>query len=95
MAVEIPGYADNLQPWSISVLVAATLLALVAVILRILARFEKRQPLWWDDWLIMWSMVSCDVPAVPAVEYGADRDKIESNQLASYGISSWRVSSAA
>lgn len=58
MAVEIPGYADNLRPWSISVLVAVTLLALVSVILRLLARFEKRQALWWDDYFIIWSMVS-------------------------------------
>lgn len=58
MAVELEGYPDNLQPWSIRVAVAVTILALVSVLLRILARWEKRQELWWDDYLIIWSMVS-------------------------------------
>lgn len=58
MAIHIDGYADNLQPWSISVTVAVTVLALVSVILRLVARWEKRQALWWDDYFIIWSMVS-------------------------------------
>lgn len=58
MAVELEGYPDNLQPWSISVVVAVTVLALLSVGLRLLARWEKRQELWWDDYLIVWSMVS-------------------------------------
>ncbi|EMR66673.1 putative integral membrane protein [Eutypa lata UCREL1] len=57
MAVELEGYPDNLQPWSISVVVAVTVLALLSVGLRLLARWEKRQELWWDDYLIVWSMV--------------------------------------
>ncbi|RYP89230.1 hypothetical protein DL769_000154 [Monosporascus sp. CRB-8-3] len=57
MAVELEGYPENLQPWSISVVVAVTLLALLSVALRILARWEKRQRLWWDDYLIIWSML--------------------------------------
>ncbi|RYP05571.1 hypothetical protein DL765_009805 [Monosporascus sp. GIB2] len=57
MAVELDGYPENLQPWSISVVVAVTVLALVSVALRILARWEKGQKLWWDDYLIIWSML--------------------------------------
>ncbi|KAF7555316.1 hypothetical protein G7046_g6587 [Stylonectria norvegica] len=33
-----------------------TALAFVAVGLRLLARYEKGQRLWWDDWMILWSM---------------------------------------
>ncbi|KAI0013158.1 hypothetical protein F4779DRAFT_566026 [Xylariaceae sp. FL0662B] len=57
MAISIPGYADNLQPWCISVVTAVTVLALVSVGLRLLARWEKRQELWWDDYMIVWSMI--------------------------------------
>lgn len=32
-------------------------LAALAVSLRLLARYERKQKLWWDDWLIMFSMV--------------------------------------
>ncbi|KAK7744398.1 hypothetical protein SLS62_010188 [Diatrype stigma] len=57
MAVHIDGYADNLRPWSIWVVVSMTVLALLSVTLRIVARREKRQELWWDDYLIIWSML--------------------------------------
>ncbi|KAI0599760.1 hypothetical protein F4775DRAFT_108949 [Biscogniauxia sp. FL1348] len=56
MAVTIPGYADNLQPWSIAVSVSVTVLALLSVGLRVLARREKGQALWWDDYMIIFSM---------------------------------------
>ncbi|KAI1074921.1 hypothetical protein F5B20DRAFT_585754 [Whalleya microplaca] len=57
MGIELKGYADDLQPWSVSVLTAVTVLALVSVVLRLVARWEKRQELWWDDYMICWSMV--------------------------------------
>ena len=49
--------ADSLQPWTVATVSAVTVLAFVAVCLRLLARFERKQKLWWDDWMIIWSMV--------------------------------------
>ncbi|OJJ07025.1 hypothetical protein ASPVEDRAFT_141141 [Aspergillus versicolor CBS 583.65] len=51
------GNADSLQPWTVATVSAVTVLAFVAVCLRLLARFERKQKLWWDDWMIIWSMV--------------------------------------
>lgn len=48
---------DNLQPWVSAVTGAMTGLALLAVGLRMLARYERKQKLWWDDWMILFSMV--------------------------------------
>lgn len=48
--------SDTLQPWIISVVSVMTALAFVAVGLRLLARYENRQRLWWDDWMILFSM---------------------------------------
>lgn len=54
----LPGFnADNIQPWTVSVVVAMTILALVSVALRLLSRRIKGQPLWWDDYMIVFSMV--------------------------------------
>ncbi|KAJ2905226.1 integral membrane protein [Zalerion maritima] len=47
----------TLQPWSIATVVSVTALAMVAVGMRILARREKRMELWWDDYMIIWSMI--------------------------------------
>lgn len=55
--------AENLQPWTIAVTISVTLLALVSVALRLLARREKRMKLWWDDWMIIFSMVSPNLAA--------------------------------
>jgi hypothetical protein len=49
--------SDNLQPWEIATVVSVTGLALVAVGLRMLSRYERKQSLWWDDWMIIFSMV--------------------------------------
>ncbi|CAG8959714.1 hypothetical protein HYFRA_00001620 [Hymenoscyphus fraxineus] len=46
----------NLQPWTTQTVIAVTILAIVSVCLRLLSRYAKRQPLWWDDWMILWSM---------------------------------------
>jgi len=48
--------ADNLQPWTIATVSSVTVLAFVAVCLRLLSRYERKQQLWWDDWMIIWSM---------------------------------------
>jgi uncharacterized membrane protein len=53
---------DSPQNWFKATTGALTALAVVAVGLRLLARYEKKQKLWWDDWMIIWSLVS-DVPS--------------------------------
>lgn len=47
----------NLQPWTIATVATVTVLAFVTVCLRLLARFERGQKLWWDDYMIIFSMV--------------------------------------
>ncbi|KAG5983498.1 hypothetical protein E4U55_008020 [Claviceps digitariae] len=54
----LPGYnADNLQPWTVAVVVSMTLLALFTVGLRLVSRRLNRQALWWDDKMIIFSMI--------------------------------------
>lgn len=48
--------SDNLQPWTIAVTVSVTGLAFLCVCLRLLARYERKQALWWDDYMIIFSM---------------------------------------
>jgi len=53
----LPGFHPyNIQPWTVQVVVSMTVLALVAVALRLVSRHLKGQKLWWDDWMIMFSM---------------------------------------
>lgn len=47
---------EDLRPWTIAVVAGVTVMALISVLLRLLARWEKRAPLMWDDWLIIFSM---------------------------------------
>ena len=55
----LPGYdKDNLQPWLVAVTVSMTVLALAAVGLRLLSRRMKRQSLWLDDKMLIFSMGS-------------------------------------
>ncbi|KAL2261102.1 hypothetical protein VTK26DRAFT_4703 [Humicola hyalothermophila] len=54
----IPGYdSDNLQPWTVQVVASMTALATAAVMLRLLSRHIKGQELWWDDYMIIFSLV--------------------------------------
>lgn len=54
----LKGYnPDNLQPWTVQVVTSVTVLAAVCVGLRLFSRHLKGQKLWWDDYLIMFSMV--------------------------------------
>ena len=54
----IPGYApDDLQPWTVAVVASVTVLATVAVALRMVSRYIKAQHLWWDDYMIIFSLV--------------------------------------
>ncbi|EED22640.1 conserved hypothetical protein [Talaromyces stipitatus ATCC 10500] len=48
---------DDLQPWSIAVTASMTSLAFICVCLRLLSRYERKQALWWDDYMIVFSMV--------------------------------------
>ncbi|KAJ6107645.1 hypothetical protein N7523_008968 [Penicillium sp. IBT 18751x] len=51
------GDPSNLQPWTIATVATVTALAFVTVCLRLLARFERAQKLWWDDYMIIFSML--------------------------------------
>ncbi|KAK4459324.1 hypothetical protein QBC42DRAFT_312104 [Cladorrhinum samala] len=54
----LDGYdPDNLQPWTVQVVTSMTVLALVCVALRLFSRHLKGQKLWWDDWLIIFSLL--------------------------------------
>ncbi|KAG5927994.1 hypothetical protein E4U42_001471 [Claviceps africana] len=54
----LPGYdADNLQPWTVGVVVSMTILTLLTVGLRVVSRRLNRQALWWDDKMIIFSMI--------------------------------------
>jgi hypothetical protein len=62
----LPGYdAQNLQPWTVQVIVAVTALALVAVGLRLFSRRLKSQQLWLDDKMIIFSMVRTRITNPP------------------------------
>ncbi|OOO07109.1 hypothetical protein OAory_01093120 [Aspergillus oryzae] len=47
----------DLQQWSIATTASVTVLAFVTVCLRLLARYERKQKLWWDDYMIIFSML--------------------------------------
>lgn len=49
--------SDSLQPWSIAVVTSMTVLALIVVGLRLLSRYVMAQRLWWDDWMILFSLL--------------------------------------
>ncbi|KAL2138798.1 hypothetical protein VTI28DRAFT_6204 [Corynascus sepedonium] len=54
----IPGYdPHNIQPWTVEVVVSVTVLAVVSVGLRLCSRYLKGQKLWWDDYMIIFSML--------------------------------------
>lgn len=55
----LPGFdPQNIQPWTVEVVVCMTVLALASVGLRLFSRHLKAQQLWWDDYIIIFSMVS-------------------------------------
>lgn len=54
----LPGFNPHtIQPWTVSVVVSMTILSLVSVALRLVSRRIKKQPLWWDDYMIIFAMV--------------------------------------
>ncbi|KAK7417437.1 hypothetical protein QQX98_004556 [Neonectria punicea] len=53
----LPGYnPHNIQPWIMQVVIIMTVLAVTSVGLRLVSRHLKGQKLWWDDWVILFSM---------------------------------------
>ncbi|KAH7126037.1 hypothetical protein EDB81DRAFT_203112 [Dactylonectria macrodidyma] len=53
----LPGYdPHNIQPWTMQVVISMTVLALTCVGLRLVSRHLKGQKLWWDDWVLLFSM---------------------------------------
>lgn len=50
-------WPESLQPWLERVIVSMTLLALLAVFLRLYSRRLNQVPLWYDDWLAIGNMV--------------------------------------
>ncbi|WAO85010.1 Hypothetical protein NCS54_00224300 [Fusarium falciforme] len=54
----LPGFdPQNIQPWTVEVVVCMTVLALASVGLRLFSRHLKAQQLWWDDYTIIFSML--------------------------------------
>ncbi|KAJ5888159.1 hypothetical protein N7495_008200 [Penicillium taxi] len=49
--------SHSLHQWSIAITASVTVLAFVTVCLRLLARYERMQKLWWDDYAIIFSML--------------------------------------
>ncbi|TDZ17046.1 Satratoxin biosynthesis SC1 cluster protein 4 [Colletotrichum orbiculare MAFF 240422] len=83
----LPGYnSQNIQPWTVEVVVSVTVLALAAVVLRIVSRHIKAQKLWWDDYFIIWSMlwnlvVVGFIFAMHSVGMGVHADKVEMDNI--------------
>ncbi|RAL11712.1 uncharacterized protein BO97DRAFT_391819 [Aspergillus homomorphus CBS 101889] len=48
--------ATDEQQWAIATTTSVTVLAFLCVVLRIVSRLERKQKLWWDDWMIIFSM---------------------------------------
>lgn len=62
----LPGYnPENLQPWTVQVVTAMTILAVGCVALRIVSRRLRKQKLEWDDRMIIFSVVGLPSPRVP------------------------------
>lgn len=53
----LPGFdPHNIQPWTVEVTLSVTVLSVVAAALRLLSRRIKCQTLWWDDYMIVFSL---------------------------------------
>lgn len=56
----VPSYPPKqMRIWALTVASLMSVLAFLAIALRLLSRRIRAQPLWWDDYMIMFSMVSC------------------------------------
>lgn len=55
----VPHYSPaGMRVWIVLCVSFTTTLSIIVVGLRILSRRIRKQPLWWDDYLIMFSMVT-------------------------------------
>jgi hypothetical protein len=58
---QLPGIngfdTNNLQPWTVQVVASVTSIAVLAVMLRLVSRRLKRVKLWFDDYMIIFSLV--------------------------------------
>ncbi|PYH47634.1 uncharacterized protein BP01DRAFT_390152 [Aspergillus saccharolyticus JOP 1030-1] len=48
--------ASDEQQWATATTTSVTVLAFLCVVLRIVSRLERKQKLWWDDYMIIFSM---------------------------------------
>lgn len=54
----IPNYPPKqMRVWALSIASIMSFLAFVSISMRLLSRRIRAQPLWWDDYMIMFSMV--------------------------------------
>ncbi|EKJ74894.1 hypothetical protein NXS19_008599 [Fusarium pseudograminearum] len=83
----LPGFdRNNIQPWTVEVVVSMTLLALVSCGLRLYSRHLKAQKLWWDDYVILFSMawnlvVVGFIFAMHSCGMGLHADKVPLDQI--------------
>ncbi|KAH7248689.1 uncharacterized protein BKA55DRAFT_512808 [Fusarium redolens] len=83
----LPGFdKHNIQPWTVEVVVSMTVLALVSCGLRLYSRHLKAQKLWWDDYVILFSMawnlvVVGFIFAMHANGMGLHADKVPLTQI--------------
>ncbi|KAM0492942.1 hypothetical protein ACHAP8_009606 [Fusarium lateritium] len=83
----LPGFdRNNIQPWTVEVVVSMTLLALVSCGLRLYSRHLKAQKLWWDDYVILFSMawnlvVVGFIFAMHSCGMGLHADKVPMDQI--------------
>ncbi|RBR09477.1 uncharacterized protein FIESC28_09861 [Fusarium coffeatum] len=83
----LPGFdRHNIQPWTVEVVVSMTVLALASCVLRLYSRHLKAQKLWWDDYVILFSMawnlvVVGFIFAMHANGMGLHADKVPVSQI--------------
>lgn len=54
----VPSYPPKqMRVWALSVASVMSFLAFVSISMRLISRHIRAQPLWWDDYIIMFSMV--------------------------------------
>ncbi|GKU05286.1 unnamed protein product [Fusarium langsethiae] len=91
----LPGFdKNNIQPWTVEVVVSMTVLALVSCVLRLYSRHLKAQKLWWDDYVILFSMawnlvVVGFIFAMHSSGMGLHADKVPLDQIVM--IAKWLV----
>lgn len=63
----VPNYTPKqMRTWALAVASVMSFLAACSIVLRLLSRRIRQQKLWWDDKLIMFSMVCFSLAALPS-----------------------------